>query len=189
MRYLLPVALTAVLSLALGAGAARGQEMPPAAPTGLTASQVADAIGVISLQWSDNAARGGSYRIERSSSGELGPWELIATVPAGTECFSSQGIGCYSDLGLQPGATYWYRLAAVNTAGMSEYSRVASAVAGTEGFPQPAVTPGFAVAPPKAGEGSGRAVSSTPSNALIALVTAVGIFLALGGGLLASRRR
>ncbi len=88
---------------------------PPAGPTGLEAIVVQDALA-IQLLWQDNAVNEDSYLVERSTAGAEGPWSVIATLPP-----DSSG---YFDSGLEDGVTYWYRVAAANEAGTSEYSNV-----------------------------------------------------------------
>ena len=90
----------------------------PAAPTGLTATQLAGLQG--SLTWTDNATNENSYIVERSDNG--GPFAILpgaSALPANT--------AAHTDAGLVPGHTYDYRVAAVNTiSGPSAYSNTAT---------------------------------------------------------------
>ena len=92
----------------------------PSAPTDLEAHVVADALSV-DLSWQDNADNEASYVVERATTGEEGPWAVIATLPVDSSS--------YFDTGLEDGVTYWYRVAAQNGAGMSQYSNIVSGTA------------------------------------------------------------
>ena len=87
---------------------------PLSAPT-LTA--VASSSTTIDLGWSDVDNETG-YRIERSLDGASG-WTTIAT--------TGQDVTTYSDAGLTPQTTYFYRVFAVNADGESPPSDVSSA--------------------------------------------------------------
>jgi FtsP/CotA-like multicopper oxidase with cupredoxin domain len=91
---------------------------PPAAPTTLTASLAAGPQ--ISLNWRDNATNETNFVIERSTDGVN--FTQIATAPAR----ANTGNVTYTDTSIQPGATYTYRVAAVNIAGASLYSNLAA---------------------------------------------------------------
>ena len=71
---------------------------------------------LIQLLWEDNADNESTYIVERSTGGADGPWIPLAVLPANTTM--------YGDGGLIDGATYWYRVAAENSAGASGYSNV-----------------------------------------------------------------
>jgi hypothetical protein len=88
----------------------------PAAPSDLSVTAVSS--GQIDLFWTDNAGDEEGFMIERWDEA-LGEYEPIATVEGG---FTS-----YSDTGLAPGTTYWYRVRAFNSAGDSDSSNEASA--------------------------------------------------------------
>ncbi len=91
-------------------GGAPGAAAPP---TGLAATAISTTQ--ISLTW--NASSGAaSYKVQRSPDGVTG-WTQIAT-PGGTS---------YTDSGLAPATTYYYRVLATNTLGDSAPSNVASA--------------------------------------------------------------
>ena len=85
----------------------------PEAPKTLQAIVVQDQL-LIQLLWEDNADNESTYIVERSTSGAEGPWTMLVSLPADTIL--------YFDRGLTNGATYWYRVAASNNAGMSGYS-------------------------------------------------------------------
>ena len=110
-------ALGVALLLLLSSEASRAGEPPPAAPTNLQAMVVADALK-ITLLWEDNADNEEQFVLERSSAGPGGPWGVAALPP--TDSMS------HNDSGLENNVTYWYRVAASNTAGTSDYSNVVS---------------------------------------------------------------
>ncbi len=87
---------------------------PPSAPAGLFASAVS--TSQIDLAWTDTSSDETGFTIDRSADGTN--YTLIVTV--GTDTTS------YSDTGLAANTPYDYRVAAVNAAGVSDYS-VASA--------------------------------------------------------------
>jgi hypothetical protein len=171
-----------VLSAVVGGVAAPSltlaQVTPPAAPTDLDAVVVHDALAIL-LIWEDNADNEDSYIVERSTVGPSGPWVLVATLPPDSVD--------YPDSGLEDGVTYWYRVAAVNSAG-SAYSNVdfgrASALPMFPTSP-PTVTP---VSPPPAAlpdTGDGSRVNPLP---FIAISAALAVAALAAGGALALRR-
>ena len=89
--------------------------VPPASPKNLQAIVVQDQL-LIQLLWEDNADDESAYLVERSTGGPAGPWTSLAVLPANTTM--------YGDGGLTDGVTYWYRVAAENSAGASGYSNV-----------------------------------------------------------------
>lgn len=98
-----------------------GSSPLPAAPTDLAAGAISsEAIG---LWWVDRATNESAFEIERSPDGTNG-WVKIATLGAKS---GSGGLMSYADSGLDPGTTYFYRVRAVNGAGVSGYSSVDSA--------------------------------------------------------------
>lgn len=92
---------------------------PPSPPT-VTAEAVS--AREIHLSWL-NVANEAGYQIERSDDGATG-WIEIAT--------TGQGVTEYSDAGLAAGTRYYYRVVAVNAAGGSSPSDVASAETHTD---------------------------------------------------------
>ncbi len=76
---------------------------PTAAPTGLTATVLADTH--IRLVWNDVASNENHYTINRSPAG-AGTWTLVTTLPAGS--------GTYTDTSLAPSTNYDFRVTAAN---------------------------------------------------------------------------
>ncbi|MFH1370763.1 MAG: fibronectin type III domain-containing protein [Planctomycetota bacterium] len=72
----------------------------------------------IDLEWTDNADNESGFSIERKT-GAGGTYEVIDTVAA--------DVTSYSDTGLAPSTTYYYRVLAYNTGGDSAYSNEDSA--------------------------------------------------------------
>lgn len=87
----------------------------PAAPTSLTATAIDDTQ--TDLSWTDNSAGETGFKVERSANGTTG-WTQIGTTAANDTT--------YSDTGLSPGATWYYRVCAYNATGNSAYSNVVS---------------------------------------------------------------
>jgi phosphodiesterase/alkaline phosphatase D-like protein len=100
---------------------------PPAAPSGLSASAVSSSQ--IDLAWADNSSNEGGFKVERSLSSTSG-FAQIATVGA--------NVTSYSNSGLAPNTTYYYRVRAYNAAGNSAYSNTASATTGPAASTVPA---------------------------------------------------
>jgi hypothetical protein len=90
--------------------------LPPAAPSGLTATAVSDSA--IDLAWIDNSDNETGFTVERSPNG-TDSWQEIATV--------SDNSTAYFDTGLGSGTIYFYRVAAYNTNGTSGYTAPAGA--------------------------------------------------------------
>lgn len=89
----------------------------PVDPPGATALHVTSkSRTTIDLAWDDVAGES-SYRIERSADGENG-WTAIGT--------NGQDVTAYTDGGLEPGTTYFYRVVAANEGGSSPPSNVVS---------------------------------------------------------------
>ncbi len=87
---------------------------PPVAPGGLTATAVSAVQ--INLRWTDNSTNENAFLVERSTNLVFAQ---IASLPAGTTN--------YSDFGLTPATTYYYRVRGINLAGASGYSNTNSA--------------------------------------------------------------
>ena len=82
------------------------------APTGLTAT-AGYGVGRIDLAWFPPSADGSlRYRIEHATS-RTGPWRLLS---------SSHQFLTYSDHGLSPGVTYYYRVAALRDGVVSAWA-------------------------------------------------------------------
>ncbi len=95
---------------------------PPVAPSNLTATAISSSQ--INLLWTDNSNNETGIKIERKT-GVDGTYAQIATVGA--------DVTTYSDTGLTPATTYYYRVKAYNSAGDSTYSNEANAT--TIAFP------------------------------------------------------
>lgn len=96
---------------------------PPAAPSGLVAA--ATSSSGITLTWTNNATNQTGFRVERSSTSATVGFVQIATPGANNTS--------YNDAGLTPSTEYWYRIAAVNDAGDSAFSSVATATTQASG--------------------------------------------------------
>lgn len=86
----------------------------PGAPRELTATIVSDSR--VDLSWTAGPGTTIGYRLERSGDGGA-TWPTAFDIPDMT-------VTGYSDLAIQPGSTYWYRVFAYNTAGDSEPSNM-----------------------------------------------------------------
>jgi subtilisin family serine protease len=106
--------------LAAGTSWCGGAPTPPAAPSNLQATAVS--YQQIALSWTDNADNETGFEIQRSVEG--GASALLDTVGA--------NVTSYADSGLDPDTTYTYQVRAVNGAGASAYSNVASATTPSE---------------------------------------------------------
>ena len=87
----------------------------PNKPTDLFAS--ASSSTEIKLSWTDNSDNEDGFKVERKTSGGSFTEIKILTVNSTT----------YTDTGLTPNTTYYYRIRAYNTDGNSDYSNEASA--------------------------------------------------------------
>ena len=103
------------LSLANLDGTAPAPVTLPAAPSGLQGAAASQTQ--INLSWVDNSDNEDQFTVEISTNGNR--YSALGTVPA-----NSTGA---SVTGLRRNTTYWFRMAAVNAAGPSPYSNVASA--------------------------------------------------------------
>jgi hypothetical protein len=83
----------------------------PAAPTGFAAS--ASASNALALSWTENDTNETGFSLEVSTNAGLA-WNLVTTTAAGVTGFTNSG--------LLAGGLYYYRLAATNAAGSSDYA-------------------------------------------------------------------
>jgi predicted phage tail protein len=90
----------------------------PAAPTSLALAKSTSVVNSINLSWHDNAANETGYKIERSTDG------VNFSPLAG----GGVNMTFYRNTTLTPGKRYYYRVYAVNAAGRSAFSNVASLV-------------------------------------------------------------
>jgi len=91
----------------------------PAAPTSLTAARSGNSTHrSLTLYWTDNANNESSFAIERSTDGIQ--FDSLASV--GADATS------YRDRSVARTRRYYYRVRALNAAGGSDYSNIASAV-------------------------------------------------------------
>ncbi|SDH46118.1 Por secretion system C-terminal sorting domain-containing protein [Dyadobacter soli] len=90
-------------------------DVPPGAPTSLTAKTVSSSQ--ISISWKDNATNEARFELERSTDGTS--FSKIADIDANKTT--------YENTGLQPATKYWYRIRSANGSGPSIFSNVADA--------------------------------------------------------------
>jgi hypothetical protein len=92
---------------------------PPPAPLNLTAF-VAD-TNQVSLSWNNNYRDVAGFKVDRAldNGGSPGTWAQVATVGGNNST--------YTDTGLAPNTTYWYRIRTYNALGDSPYSNLACA--------------------------------------------------------------
>ena len=100
--------------------------VPPAAPTGLSATTISSSQ--INLAWTDNANNENGFKIEQSTNGTN--FTQIATVGSNAVSFSVTGLSAST--------TYFYRVASFNAAGDSGFSNTASATTSAPPPPVPA---------------------------------------------------
>jgi hypothetical protein len=107
-----------ILSPSCGNSSSSSKPKPTPAlpPTNLVATQATTAR--IDLTWTDNSDNEAGFKVERSEDGGITYLE-IASLPKDTQA--------YSDLGLLPGKTYFYRVAAWNSLGSSAFAGPANA--------------------------------------------------------------
>ena len=89
----------------------------PAKPSNLRATVVSP--NQVDLTWEDNATNETGYRIEYYVR-QVGRWARVADV--------GPGVTSYSDTAVVGGRTYYYRVRAVNEAGVSPFSNIVRAI-------------------------------------------------------------
>lgn len=99
-----------------GEASATTNNIAPYAPTDLTATAASSSR--INLAWTDNSTNETEFLIERRT--PITSFAQIASVSA--------DVTSYSDTGLSPNTTYYYRVRANNGVGDSGYSNVSSAI-------------------------------------------------------------
>ncbi|HET8825966.1 MAG TPA: choice-of-anchor D domain-containing protein [Terriglobales bacterium] len=87
---------------------------PPVAPSNLTATL--GGVNTIALRWSDRSNNEAGFYVERSNNNVT--WLRMAKLPANTTA--------YTNTGLARRTTYWYRVQAFNSSGVSTYSNTAT---------------------------------------------------------------
>ncbi len=92
-------------------------EVPPAQPSGLTATAVSSSR--IDVSWTDNSTDEWGFKIERCAGSSCTNFGQIAVVGA--------GVSEYADTGLPASTSFTYRVRAYNAGGDSAYSNEASA--------------------------------------------------------------
>ena len=100
----------------LGTGPLPAPPLAPSAPSSLTASPVSSTQ--VNLQWNDNSTSESSFRIERCQGAACSSFAEIGFVGA--------NVTTYANTGLTSGTAYSYRVRAMNAAGASSYTNVAS---------------------------------------------------------------
>ena len=97
----------------------------PAVPSNLTATAVSSSQ--IDLNWTDNASNETGFAISRSSDGGVTWGQMSGPLLAANTTY-------YVNEGLMAGITYYYKIRAVNAAGGSAFSNIASATTPTQGL-------------------------------------------------------
>jgi hypothetical protein len=95
-------------------------QIPPAAPTNLTATAVAGSNKNLTLSWTDNANNEQGFKVYHSADGTA--FTQIGTVGAKA---GTAGTATYAHNNLVPGSTHYYKILAYNLAGNSSYSNTA----------------------------------------------------------------
>ncbi|HEY5974334.1 MAG TPA: multicopper oxidase domain-containing protein, partial [Geobacteraceae bacterium] len=118
-----------------------GQQVPPTAPTNLTA--LVHSGPQVGLSWMDLATDETGFIIQRADNG--GAFMQIAIAPANAN--PATGMVTYTDLAVAAGHSYVYRVAAVNGAGPSAWSNMA--IVGVPTVPAPVTLSGTLQAGPQ----------------------------------------
>ena len=87
----------------------------PTAPSGLAFGSITSSS--IQISWTDNSSDENGFEVERSPNGTSGWTTITTTAPNSVN---------YTNSGLSPSTTYYYRVRAVNASGNSAYTSVAS---------------------------------------------------------------
>jgi hypothetical protein len=99
---------------------------PPAAPSGLTASQPGSAGSPVNLEWTDNAPNAPNppnlndethFTVQRATAAG-GPWTTLSTMVSASPG-TPPTLMTYSDTRTASHRTYWYRVLATSTFGSS----------------------------------------------------------------------
>jgi predicted phage tail protein len=77
--------------------------------------------GSVVLEWQDNSTNETGFFIERATS-PTGTYKRIATIVSSTKTRRGTGKRSYTNTGLVAGTTYYYRVIAVNTSGVSSFT-------------------------------------------------------------------
>lgn len=117
-------------------------DLPANAPSTLVVTSISTTR--IDLTWTDNADNEAGFIIERGDA-LVGPFSVVGSAP--------KNATAYSDLGLLPNRTYFYRVAAWNSRGNSAYTNVGSAATKTLAWTSFPVTGG-----PTVGRGDTTAI-------------------------------
>jgi titin len=105
----------------------------PDAPENLMATAVS--ISQINLTWADSSDNEAGFQLERSLNGTA--FTKIADLPANSKSYQSSN--------LSPATEYYFRVRAINAAGASAYSNIASAT--TDNIPVPEMPRDFTAVP------------------------------------------
>jgi peptidyl-Asp metalloendopeptidase len=122
----------------------------PAAPSGLAVKS--SAYDSVALAWVDNATNESGFKLQRSSNGV--DYTVIASLGADAKA--------YTDSSVSTKATYYYRVAAYNSAGTSAYSNSTSVT--TPDAPPPAPAAPTTIAAADNGDGTARVSWSVGSS-------------------------
>lgn len=106
-----------IISFILGFVLFSCDETVPYSPSGLSADAVTGATFVLS--WADNSFNERSFHIQKSTNEDFTDCTVLGT---------SSNVRSRRDTDLDPDTTFYYRVAAANKAGMSEWSNTISAI-------------------------------------------------------------